>query len=190
MNKHIQISSRAEIERLKSILVESSAQTRERLLDLATNTNAADFLTEIRFGQVGCDPLDKERHLNIVEQLNQMFTYLASLLAVECLLDEHPEAIPFTLNLGTSAGSDIQSSRDGGIVAEVFSTINRSNNQKLKKDLKKVSQKEATHKYVFFMCPGHMEGKQKSVPLYPDVTIWALSAPMLNANLTLELHSD
>jgi hypothetical protein len=177
MNKHIQISSMAEIERLKAILLESSVQTRGRLIDLARDTNAADFLTKIRFGKVGCDPLDKKRHLNIVEQLNQMFTYLASLLAVECLLDVHPEAIPFTLNLGTSAGSDIQSSRDGGIVAEVFSTTNRSNNQKLKRDIKKIAEKEATHKYVFFMCPEHMEGKQKSIPQYPDVTIWALSVP-------------
>lgn len=177
MNKQIKISSKSEVECYRSKLVESSIQTRKRLLDMARDNEGINFLIKVRFDKVGCDPLCKERYLNIVEQLNQTFTYLASFLAVERLLDEHPEAIPFTLNLGTSAGSDIRSSGEGEIVAEVFSAINRNNNQKLNKDIKKVSEKKATHKYVFFMCPGQMEGKQKSHPQYPDVTIWALSFP-------------
>lgn len=175
MNKRIQISSREEIDYLKSLLIESSAQTREQLLGLIGSNDPAELLINMKFGEIGCDPLKKERSLNIIEQLNQTFTYLASLLAVESLLDKHPKAIPFTLNLGTAGGADIQSTGDGGIVAEVFSATNPRNNKKLTKDVQKVSRiKESAHKYVFFMCPGYAEGRQDSILEYPDVTIWAL----------------
>jgi len=152
-----------------------SAQTREQLLDLAGSNDPVELLMNMKFGEIGCDPLKAERSLNMIEQLNQTFTYLASLLAVESLLDIHPKAIPFTLNLGTAAGADIRSTGDGGIVAEVFSATNPKNNNKLTKDVQKVSRiKESAHKYVFFMCPGYLKGKQESIPEYPDVTIWAL----------------
>lgn len=177
MNKCIQISSRIEIEHLKSMLIESSTQTKEKLLNLVGSNDPVKLLMNMKFGKVGCDPLEKERSLNIIEQLNQTFTYLASLLAVESLLDKHPKAMPFTLNLGTAGGVDIQSSGDGGIVAEVFSATNPGNNQKLTKDVQKVSKiKESAHKYVFYMCPGYAEGRQDSIPEYPDVIIWALPA--------------
>lgn len=104
MNKCIQISSKIEIEHLKSMLIESSTQTTEKLLNLVGSNDPVKLLMDMKFGEVGCDPLKKERSLNIIEQLNQTFTYLASLLAVESLLDKHPKAMPFTLNLGTAGG--------------------------------------------------------------------------------------
>jgi hypothetical protein len=48
----------------------------------------------------------------LVEQLNQSFTYLASIAATAWLFEHHPENAPYILNLGTAPGSDIMS-QDG-----------------------------------------------------------------------------
>ena len=55
-------------------------------------------------------------------------------------------------------------------------TIALSNDTKksidsLKKDLKKVSQANAKHKYVFFACPGYQPGEQDEDSDYPGVKI-------------------
>ncbi len=56
----------------------------------------------------GHDPLTGEA-LNVIEQLNQTFTILVSLRAVERLIEMHPEANGFRLALATSSGRDIES---------------------------------------------------------------------------------
>src|SRR5438034_8800186 len=67
-----------------------------------------ELLTEMRFQTVGHDPLTGKA-LNVIEQLNQTFTILASLRAVERLIQMHPEANGFRLALATSSGRDIES---------------------------------------------------------------------------------
>ena len=67
-----------------------------------------DLLKTLRFDQVGHDPLTGNG-LNIVEQLNQTFTILVTLRAIERLIELHPEAEGFRLALGTSSGRDIES---------------------------------------------------------------------------------
>jgi len=83
-----------------------------------------------------------------MEQINQTFTYLASAKALKAVMMQHPTLGPFTLNLGTASGSDIESG-DGVLAAEVFAAVNTSNNQKLARDIQKVQQTTATYKYVF-----------------------------------------
>src|ERR1022692_809210 len=50
-----------------------------------------ELLTALRFHTVGHDPLTGEA-LNVTEQLNQTFTILVSLHAVERLIELHPAA--------------------------------------------------------------------------------------------------
>lgn len=83
----------------------------------------------MKFSPVGCDPLDADTPLNLIEQINQTFTYLASAKAVKLLLQLHPELAPFTVNLGTSPGSDIESRTGAALAAEVFAAVNTSNNR-------------------------------------------------------------
>ena len=95
------------------------------------------------------------RHgLNLIEQVNQTFTALVSVRAVEYLFDHHPGACPFRVNLGTAPGSDIES-LDRSVVAEVFAATSPSSNQKKKKDIAKAAAVPAKHRYVFFHCPGN-----------------------------------
>ena len=115
--------------------------------------DALQVLGAIKFDKIGRDPLDPTRPLNLIEQVNQTFTALVSVRAVKYLFDHHPEAAPFRVNLGTAAGSDIES-LEGSVAAEVFSATHPESNQKLKKDIARVSAVSAKHRYVFFHCPG------------------------------------
>jgi hypothetical protein len=81
----------------------------KQLLVSATNTAAwlrnfdgdpMTLLKSLRFELVGHDPLTGEP-LNMVEQLNQTFTILVTLRAVERLIELHPDAGGFRLALGT-----------------------------------------------------------------------------------------
>ena len=172
----ITISSLRDIENRKYKLRQSAARTKEQLLTLASSKDAIPLLADMKFKMIGCDPLKSKRQLNLVEQLNQTFTYLASFLATEYLLKIHPSAKPFILNLGARRGLDIESSKCGGIGAEVFAAVNPKNNNKLKKDCEKIFyQTGMTHKYVFFMCPGYKSGRQEDDPQFPDVSIVAVS---------------
>ena len=50
--------------------------------------NALHALWALKVQKTGCNPLDAESPLNLIEQLNQTFTYLAS--AKEALIYSHP----------------------------------------------------------------------------------------------------
>jgi len=114
----------------------------------ARESSGLHALWAAKFLPIGCDPLDPGRPLNLMEQINQTFTYLASAKALKAVMMQHPTLGPFTLNLGTASGSDIESG-DGVLAAEVFAAVNTSNNQKLARDIQKVQQTTATYKYVF-----------------------------------------
>lgn len=115
--------------------------------------------------------------MNLIEQLNQTFTCIASARAAKVLLAMHPELAPFQLNLGTSPGPDIESRSGEGISAEVFAAVTPGNNRKLNRDIQKVQDSDAAWKCVFFMCPGYAEGSQ---PLLSrnGVTVWSLGGSL------------
>ena len=170
------INSLEDIENRKSELRQTAMRTKEQLLALANSKDAIPLLADMKFSTIGCDPLDSERQLNLIEQINQTFTYLASFLAAEYLLKKYPLSMPLILNLGASKGLDIESPQCGGIGAEVFAAVNPNNNNKLKNDCEKISARSGiTHKYVFFMCPGYRSGYKVNDPLFPDVFIIAVS---------------
>lgn len=116
--------------------------------------DALETLWHMKTRMLGADPLDSERPLNIIEQLNQSFTCVASAMAGLELLRLHPDLSPFTLNLGTAKGFDIWSDSGPGLRAEVFAAVSPANNQKLRADIDRLKPEPAVHKYVFFMCPG------------------------------------
>ncbi len=112
----------------------------------------------MKFNQIGYDPLDVSMKLNLIEQLNQTFTYMASFLAARYIFDHHDIKDSIRLNLGTQGGSDLES-KDRSIIGEVFATTNIRNNDKLKKDIERVkSVSNAKHRYVFFIAPSIDEG--------------------------------
>jgi hypothetical protein len=157
MTKQISVT-KSEIEDYKQCLRRSADQTQTKISGLARSTDSLEFMSQLKFQAIGCDPLNTSRQLNLIEQLNQTFTYLASFDGAAFLFSKHPKLRQLTLNLGTSPGSDIESSEEGGIAAEVFASVDPRNNRKLANDIGKVSRAKAKHRYVLFMSPDHKAG--------------------------------
>ena len=141
-------------------LLAGAANTAAWLRNFAGDPMA--LLKALRFELVGRDPLTGEP-LNVVEQLNQTFTVLVTLRAVERLIELHPDAGGFRVALGTSSGRDIRSIVPDMVAAEVFSATHPSSNQKLKKDLARLRADPALHRYVFFAAPGYAAGRQEQL---------------------------
>ncbi len=154
--------------------IKASARKTGSLIAELHATDPIELLWQFKFQPAGCDPLDSTRPLNLIEQINQTFTCLASARAATILFELHPEWAPFTLNLGTAPGTDIESVHPEGIACEVFASVNPSNNRKLVKDIEKVGQTRALHKYVFFMSPGFSAGRQTKLEKRTGVQVWAL----------------
>ena len=165
------ITSTAELDILEEAVVDSAAATVEALKKLFNEKSGIDVLALLKFAEAGRDPLEPTRTLNFVEQLNQSFTYLASIRAARWLLTKHPECAPLILNLGTAPGPDIQS-KCGRFVAETFAATHPSSNDKLRSDVAKVRECSADHKFVFFLSPA-ASGKMVN----GDVTVIQLEHP-------------
>lgn len=174
MNKRLIVTSSEDLAYRIADICRSASKAIKKIRPLFGDDDPLDVFKTLRFKEAGCDPLDPNRDLNLIEQLTQTFTYLATFRAAERLFETHGPNLRLTLNLGTQSGADIETDAGGGIAAEVFAAVKPGNNNKLKKDLKKVSQTRANHKYVFFACPGYQPGEQDEDSDYPGVKIISL----------------
>ena len=113
--KTIVLKNLSEVEAHIEALNDSANEAQINILELSETLDGIQLLEEIKFKKIGYDPLNIQRRLNIIEQVNQTFTYLASFRAVEMLFQQFPEATEFILNLGTASGTDIESLNCGGI---------------------------------------------------------------------------
>ncbi|MEP6935739.1 MAG: hypothetical protein ABI988_17665 [Nitrospirota bacterium] len=168
------ISSELDAVELEQAVVRSASKALRQIADLHNASDVLRTLWSMKFRPIGCDPLDSEIPLNIIEQINQTFTYIASARAARTLLKMHPEFAPLTLNLGNIAGTDIESAHGNGLACEVFAAVNSSNNRKLAKDIAKVAKADAGNKYVFFMCPGVSEGRQPTMERIHGIQVWSV----------------
>lgn len=163
---------------LRAAVIRAAKNSVTAINDLLMSHTPIEVLAHIKFCEIGFHPSD-DRRLNLIEQVNQTFTYLVSFAAVEEILHRHPNSLPILLNLGTSAGSDLESKAEG-VVAEVFAAVKRDNNRKLVKDVAKVASAEIVeveicYRYVFFYSP-----EEKCTPFrlddrFPTVEIVPLS---------------
>jgi hypothetical protein len=138
-----------EIKKIK----ESAARAKDSLTKLISSENPLSLLQAIKFQKIGFDPLNVNINWNLIEQVNQTFTYLVSYNAADLLFTLHPEAVEIQLNLGTEAGYDIVGidiEKEEVFAAEVFAATNIHSNEKLRRDLMKVLTSNAKSRYVFF----------------------------------------
>ena len=157
----------------EQIIRKSASKVQHHIQELASSSDSLYFLEKLKFERIGYDPLDSTNQWNLIEQLNQTFTYLASFRAAALLFKWYPQMESLSLNLGTVGGTDIESSYSGGIAAEVFAATNPNSNRKLNNDIAKVQEVSASHKYVFFMCPNIDIGNYDSNNAQ-GVKIWSL----------------
>lgn len=177
MTKQVSVA-RSDIGDHRESLRISAEQTQIQIAELAGTESPFEFLFRLKFQAIGCDPLNLSRRLNLIEQLNQTFTYLASFNGAEFLFRQHPKVQRFTLNLGTSAGSDIETPEGGGIAAEVFAAVTPRNNRKLANDIEKISTAKAKHRYVLFMSPEHEAGPYQGAQNAAGVIVWSLGCTL------------
>lgn len=137
-----------------------------------------DWMYRMKFLPIGRHPIGGHA-LNAVEQINQTWSWIAALKAVELLLPMHPNAGGYALapDARMSQALDIMSVEPGLVGAEVFAAVHPRNNRKLAKDLSKLVLRSEQHRYVFFLSPAFpVAGRQPQLES-DGVQVWALSLP-------------
>jgi hypothetical protein len=162
----------ADAESMHARMLAGAARTADWLRSFAGEPIA--LLKALRFDLVGCDPLTGEP-LNVVEQLNQTFTILVTLRAVERLIELHPDAGGFRLALGARSDRDVESVTPHLVAAEIFAATRPESNQKLKKDIARLSTDPARFRYVFLAAPNDAPGRQTLLEV-PGIEVHVVEA--------------
>jgi len=92
----ITVCSPSDIEEALERIEDSALRAQKALSALPFSPLHA--LEALKFSPIGSHPLE-DRPLNIIEQVNQTFTYLVAVKAAELLMEWHPEAKGFRLSL-------------------------------------------------------------------------------------------
>lgn len=163
----------SDLEKVNEYRAKIKENTDNQMEVLLKSGSGLEFLRKIKFEQSGYDPLFEEP-TNFIEQVNQTFTYLVCLEAVEYLLNHYPGK-SFYVCFGTEAGYDVES-KDGSIICECFAATAPDSNGKLEKDCLKVHNNQvAEHKYVVFYSstkkPTHIDNIRRK---YHDVSVISL----------------
>jgi hypothetical protein len=170
-----------QLERVKS----AALATAETLKDLITAPPLCLFL-KAKFERFGRHPTMGHR-LNLVEQINQTWTFIAALEAARLLLGLKEHASVRALHLAPGAHVtqkfDIMSTPDAGetlphLAAEAFAAVTPTNNGKLKKDLSKLALPVARYRYVFMICPLHPRTEHLVQYDQQGVAVWSLANPI------------
>jgi hypothetical protein len=134
-----------------------------------------DLLRRMKFEPVGRHPIDG-RPLNLVEQLNQTWTFSVALAAARELLLLHPEAGGYRLAPGAHASIplDIMSEIEGLVGAETFAAVDPANNRKLALDLVKMTTRPEQNRYVFFMSPKFPGSRRLEKLERGGVQVWSV----------------
>lgn len=141
----------------------------------AQSGDPLDMLKRMKFEPIGFHPIE-HRPLNLVEQINQLWTYSVAISAAKQLLELHPEADGFYLAPGAHASQalDIMSHREGLVGAETFAAVDPRNNKKLAFDIDKLAGRTEQYRYVFFMSPMFPKSERQAAFERSGVMVWSI----------------
>ena len=159
------ISSIRDIEQERGKGAQSASHVIKAIAEIIKAETPLDALYSMKFFEIGAHPLDQYQ-LNLIEQLNQTFTILASLAGAQILLAADP-SLTLKLNPGAQAGSDIVST-DMTIVAEVFAAVDPNNNRKLESDIDRLEKTDAKKRHLFYHTPSNRDVSRITV-LHPAI---------------------
>lgn len=177
----IQITSHKDLDVLVQSIQASAHRTVRSLHDiLANETDSLQVLRLMKFSGIGYHPTE-DRALNIIEQINQTFTYMASAEAARWVLQQHPQLQGLRLNLGTHRGFDIESLEPGLVVAEVFAATHPHSNDKVRKDVNRLVEQApgVPYRYVFFSCPEFKTLSRQAAFERDGIEVWSLPGERL-----------
>ena len=160
-------------DRLMALIRGSAARVHDWVA--AQTGDPLEMLRRMKFDPVGFHPLEG-RSLNLVEQINQTWTYAVAVAAARQLLLLHPEAGGFHLAPGAHMARelDIMSEVPGLVGAETFAAVDPRNNNKLAADLTKLAVRPETHRYVFFLSPRFPGAMRRPQLERAGVQVWSI----------------
>jgi hypothetical protein len=173
MLSHIHIQNDDDADRLIQTIRASAQRAHDWI---ATQSgDPLDMLKRMKFEPAGFHPVE-DRALNVVEQINQTWTYFVAASAAKQLLKLHPDVGGFHLAPGAHASLelDIMSAEPGTVGAETFAAVDPRNNRKLYLDLQKMAARAERHRYVFFMSPLYPEAGRQAKLERDGVEVWSL----------------
>ena len=98
MREPLEIRDSSDLQKLREEAREAAEHSRENLCN-ALSDDPMEALYALKFEQRGRSPRNSSRPLNLLEQLNQTFTVMATLAAAERLLQWFPSCGGLRLNL-------------------------------------------------------------------------------------------
>jgi hypothetical protein len=167
------VKTTEDVDRHLELIAQAAAGVRAWM---ATQTgDPLDILRRMKFDPVGQHPIEGHP-LNLVEQINQSWTYAVALVAARQLLRMHPEAAGYRLEPGAHAAQplDIMSQADALVGAETFAAVHPANNRKLAKDLAKLAARPERYRYVFFLSPKYPGSKRIPALERDGVQVWSV----------------
>lgn len=149
---HLEVRSIEDVDRYLDLVRASAARAQQWVAN--HSGDPLNLLRHMKFEQVGFHPVE-DRAPNIIEQINQTWTFVVALLATRQLLQLHPEAEGFKVAPGAHMALelDIMSEVGGLVGAETFAAVDPANNRKLFSDREKLKDRAEIHRYVFFASP-------------------------------------
>lgn len=163
------IESKSQIAELRSKIYANANKTYDSIVQTIEAESPLKLFADIKFNKFGLDPIEGTP-LNFIEQLNQMFSDLVVLYAVEELLSKYPNKT-FEIKLGAQSGFDIQSD-DNQVIAECFAVTSVDSNGKLREDTQKLMKLPAdVEKYIFFYSRNDsVEKLERKYASFPEIT--------------------
>lgn len=174
MTQSVILTSPHEVATYRTLICENLGKSRQHLASLCASEDGFSLFQQLKFKKTVVEPLSGQPE-HLLEAINQSQTYLVSLAAVSLLFHLHP-GHSFRLNWGNVPGYDIQSD-DNSIIAECFVATSYRSNQKLRRDLLRLSQNTtAAFRYECF-CDRTFTDKSRIYyeKLFPMVKILPLS---------------
>ena len=169
----LQVGSHEDVDRYMGLIRASAAHAHDWIA--AFSGDPLHLLSELKFSPIGRHPVE-DRPINLVEQINQTWTYAVALQATRKLLELHPEAGGFNVAPGAhmSLELDIMSVATGLVGAETFAAVHPRNNGKLAADLTKLRGRPETYRYVFFASPAYPTSVRLPKLEVEGVQVWSV----------------
>lgn len=169
----LQICNTSDIDRYMDQVRDAAARIQKWIA--AQDGDPLALILRMKFETGGFHPI-LGHPLNVIEQINQTWTFVAALGAARHLLEMHPDAGGFVLAPGAHAAIDldIMSEAPGLVAAETFAAVDPKNNDKLKHDLQKLAARNEQYRYIFFMSPRFPGSKRLPQFEQDGIQVWSV----------------
>lgn len=170
MTEQLIIHNADELNSYKKNIINNLNENIMAIKQIICDNDALDVFKEFKFEKMAVEPLTGKPE-NLIEVINQVHTYLVSIMAVEYLYKLFLKQT-FIINWGNIPGYDIEST-DGTIIAECFAATSYKSNGKLTADLKRLANNHtADYKYEFFYDKEYTENHRVYYQeKYPDISV-------------------